>query len=96
MSGMQPANGGRAIPLFNTTVLPTEAKSWLSNDGKKHDNYADAAASNLAIILSGNASTEASITPALAKTIIANRNDVLGLLLSVQEHEAAKEVANAA
>jgi hypothetical protein len=75
------------IPFIHD-ILPVEGKTWISTDGKNHTSYTDAAAANLAALLSGDNATGGGVTPALAKLIVDHRDIIIELLQSIDAPRA--------
>lgn len=73
------------MPALNN-LIPQAVEVWPDSDGKKHDRYEDAVASNIAKLLGGDKS-EASVTPAIAKQIVGHRSEIIELLSSVPAFE---------
>ena len=63
--------------------MPVRRDCWQCVNGKTHDTYADAAAANLADLLSGDNAAGGGLAPALAKQIIEHRGPIMALLQSV-------------
>jgi hypothetical protein len=71
---------------IDKSILPTETRQWLSNDGQLYGSFQDAAAANLATMLSGDNADGRGVTPALAKIIVDRRDDVITLLRAIDAH----------
>lgn len=68
--------------------IPQAATVFPSNDGTTYDRYEDAIAGNISILLGGE-KRDASVTPAIAKNIVENRDAIIAMLSSIENREAA-------
>ncbi len=78
--------GSTHVPEFDQSILPVETRRWLSKDGQLYGSFQDAAAANLATMLSGDNADGRGVTPALAKIIVDRRDDVIWLLRAIEDH----------